>query len=74
MSFKDNISKLALQISQRKAHVINEETTKHSLIIPFIQVLGNLVKIYYCYRIRTLVILELQKETPVPSRENEVTS
>ncbi|AVX21641.1 hypothetical protein SAMN02745885_01610 [Carboxydocella sporoproducens DSM 16521] len=40
MSFKDELFKLSMQISERKQHVANEETTKHSLIIPFIQVLG----------------------------------
>ncbi|GAV21571.1 type I restriction endonuclease [Carboxydothermus pertinax] len=40
MSFKDDLLKLSMQISERKVHVNNEETTKHALIIPFIQILG----------------------------------
>ena len=40
MGFKEEIQRLSRQISERKAHISNEETTKHSLIIPFIQVLG----------------------------------
>ncbi len=40
MSFKDDLQKLAIQIIDRKIHITNEEMTKQSLIIPFIQVLG----------------------------------
>lgn len=40
MAFKEDLQNLSIQIEQRKEHVTNEETTKHSLIIPFIQVLG----------------------------------
>lgn len=31
---------LALQLIERKSHILNEESTKQSLIIPFIQKLG----------------------------------
>ncbi|ATW24121.1 type I restriction endonuclease [Candidatus Formimonas warabiya] len=40
MSFKEDLLRLSVQIGERKRHISNEETTKHSLIIPFIQVLG----------------------------------
>jgi len=40
MSFNENVYKLAEQIQERKKHISNEEMTKHSLIIPFIQLLG----------------------------------
>ena len=40
MAFKEELQKLCVQISERKAHVTNEESTKQVLIIPFLQVLG----------------------------------
>ncbi|MDP3562991.1 MAG: hypothetical protein Q8R70_00725, partial [Methanoregula sp.] len=40
MGFKEDIQKLAIQVNENKQYITNEETTKHSLIIPFIQVLG----------------------------------
>lgn len=40
MDFKTEIQKLSVQVSERKSHVINEEMTKQSLIIPFLQKLG----------------------------------
>ena len=40
MAFKEDIQKLISQIIQRKNYITNEEMTKHSLIIPFIQILG----------------------------------
>lgn len=40
MSFKDDITKLSIQINERKEYITNEEMTKQSLIIPFIQTLG----------------------------------
>lgn len=40
MGFKEDIQKLAIQVIENKQYITNEETTKHSLIIPFIQVLG----------------------------------
>lgn len=40
MEFKDELEKLSIQIAERKIHVTNEEMTKQSLILPFIQVLG----------------------------------
>lgn len=40
MSFKEDLQRLAVQISERKNHVTNEEMTKQVLIIPFFQVLG----------------------------------
>ena len=40
MKFKENIEKFVSQINSRKEHIQNEEMTKQSLIIPFIQLLG----------------------------------
>lgn len=40
MGFKEEILSLSNQVFERKPFVRNEETTKHSLIIPFIQTLG----------------------------------
>lgn len=40
MEFRNDMQKLAVQILDRKAHIINEEMTKQSLIIPFLQKLG----------------------------------
>lgn len=40
MSFTEDVYKLADQIQERKKHINNEEMTKHSLIIPFIHLLG----------------------------------
>lgn len=40
MDFKEELQQLSHQISKRKNHVNNEETTKQALIIPFIQLLG----------------------------------
>jgi len=40
MGFKEDLQKLSLQVNERMVHITNEETTKQSLIIPFIQVLG----------------------------------
>lgn len=40
MAFKDDLQKLATQVSERMTYINNEEMTKQSLIIPFIQVLG----------------------------------
>lgn len=40
MEFNEQLRQLSLQIAERKNHVTNEETTKQSLIIPFIQLLG----------------------------------
>jgi predicted type IV restriction endonuclease len=40
MEFKNDMQKLSLQVLERKNHVSNEEMTKQSLIIPFIQKLG----------------------------------
>lgn len=40
MDFKEKLQKLSVQISERRKHVQNEEMTKQSLIIPFLQVLG----------------------------------
>ena len=40
MEFKEELQKLSTQIAERRIHVINEEMTKQSLILPFIQVLG----------------------------------
>lgn len=40
MNFEEEVQTLAAQIQQRKSHITNEEMTKHSLIIPFIQLLG----------------------------------
>lgn len=40
MAFKDELQKLSVQIKERIIYISNEEMTKQSLIIPFIQVLG----------------------------------
>lgn len=40
MGFKEELQKLAVQVNERRVHIINEEMTKQALIIPFIQVLG----------------------------------
>ena len=40
MEFKEELQKLSAQIAERRVHVTNEEMTKQSLILPFIQVLG----------------------------------
>lgn len=40
MTFKEELQKLSVQITERKKHITNEETTKQALIIPFLQVLG----------------------------------
>ncbi|MDM5336526.1 hypothetical protein QUF84_04685 [Fictibacillus enclensis] len=40
MDFKQELEKLSLQLIERKSHIINEESTKQALIIPFIQKLG----------------------------------
>lgn len=40
MDFNEKLTLLSQQISERKIHVKNEETTKQSLIIPFIKFLG----------------------------------
>ena len=40
MNFEEEVQTLVAQIQQRKSHITNEEMTKHSLIIPFIQLLG----------------------------------
>lgn len=40
MSFKEALQKLSVQVSERKAHITNEEMTKQALIIPFFQALG----------------------------------
>lgn len=40
MSFKEDIQKLSVQVRERRVHITNEEMTKQSLIIPFIQILG----------------------------------
>lgn len=40
MTFKDDIQKLSVQVKERKEYITNEEMTKQSLIIPFIQILG----------------------------------
>ena len=40
MEFKEELQKLSIQINERRIHVTNEEMTKQSLILPFIQVLG----------------------------------
>lgn len=37
---KEDIMRLSSQVRERKEHVTNEEMTKQSLIIPFLQVLG----------------------------------
>lgn len=40
IGFKEDLQKLPIQISERIPYITNEEMTKQSLIIPFIQVLG----------------------------------
>jgi len=40
MTLKEELQKLSVQITERKKHITNEEMTKQSLIIPFLQVLG----------------------------------
>jgi len=40
MGFKEDIQKLKIDIIERKPHISNEEQTKQSLIIPFINSLG----------------------------------
>lgn len=40
MGFKDDLMKLSAQVEERKEFVTNEETAKHSLIMPFLQVMG----------------------------------
>lgn len=40
MSFIDALQKLSTDITERKKHITNEETTKITLIMPFIQALG----------------------------------
>jgi hypothetical protein len=40
MTFKEELQKLSVQITERKKHITNEEMTKQALIIPFLQVLG----------------------------------
>ncbi|KJR46715.1 hypothetical protein UF75_2898 [Desulfosporosinus sp. I2] len=40
MEFKEELQKLSTQIAERRIHVTNEEMTKQSLILPFIQLLG----------------------------------
>lgn len=40
MDFRSEMQKLAVQVSERKAHVANEEMTKQALIIPFLQKMG----------------------------------
>lgn len=40
MEFKEELQQLSIQIAERRIHVTNEEMTKQSLILPFIQVLG----------------------------------
>ena len=40
MNFKEQLEQLSHQVAERKNHVVNEEMTKQSLIIPFIQLLG----------------------------------
>jgi len=40
MAFKEELQKLSIQINERRVHITNEEMTKQSLILPFIQVLG----------------------------------
>lgn len=37
--FKDDLLRLSAQVAERREHITNEEMTKHSLIIPFLQVL-----------------------------------
>jgi predicted type IV restriction endonuclease len=40
MDFKDQIKQLAEKLEKSKSKIHNEEQTKHSLIMPFIQILG----------------------------------
>lgn len=40
MGFREDLQRLSIQISERTPHITNEEMTKQSLIIPFIQTLG----------------------------------
>jgi hypothetical protein len=40
MGFKEDVQKLAIQINEYKQFIFDEQTTKSSLIVPFIQVLG----------------------------------
>lgn len=40
MGFKEDTQKLAIRINENKQYITNEQTTKNSLIIPFIQALG----------------------------------
>ena len=40
MEFREKLQKLSTQITERRIHITNEEMTKQSLILPFIQVLG----------------------------------
>ena len=40
MGFKEEIQKLSILINERKPFINNEEMTKQSLVVPFIQVLG----------------------------------
>lgn len=40
MAFKDELQKLSVQVKERMIHISNEEMTKQSLIIPFVQMLG----------------------------------
>ncbi|MBA2850930.1 hypothetical protein HNP86_001061 [Methanococcus maripaludis] len=40
MGFKEDLQKLSAQVGERKDYINNEETTKQSLIIPFVQTLG----------------------------------
>jgi len=40
MGFVEDLQRLVAQINERIPHVINEEMTKQTLIIPFLQVLG----------------------------------
>lgn len=37
---KEDLMRLSAQVKERKGHITNEEMTKQSLIIPFLQVLG----------------------------------
>jgi len=40
MGFKEELQKLSVQVNERMVHIGNEQTTKQSLINPFIQVLA----------------------------------
>lgn len=40
MGFREDLQRLSIQISERTPYITNEEMTKQSLIIPFIQILG----------------------------------